>query len=443
MGQLRDHMRTKTMLLAAGLVSVAPGCDPDQQDEDAITSIGSITATGGADDGADGTAGTAGGGDAGSGGNADTAGVDADDDGGVATGVDLKWDVGWGGSGDGGPGNGCESLPSEDADGDGYTGLQGDCNDCDANVNPGAIEVVITEPDEMGVVPDPADEDCDGGVDNVALPCDGAWAINDTDPTHAAGAMGLCKQAADATDWGIVSAQYVRANGGAGAPGLQSGLLFDFGPNVQPREGSQSLVLSTGNARIPGQPNACGNLTCNGSGAGTAPAGFPQDVPMCPGLSNINDDVALELTLRAPTNATGYSYNFTFYSFEYPEWVCTSYNDQYIALVNPPPPGAINGNISFDAGSNPVSVNIAFFDVCAGCALGTGELAGTGFDVWNDAGATSWLETTAPVTGGEEFTIRFAIWDTGDSAYDSTVVIDNFQWIADGGSVSVGTQPEG
>ena len=30
---------------------------------------------------------------------------------------------------------------------------------------------------------------------------------------------------------------------------------------------------------------------------------------------------------------------------------------------------------------NPVSVNIAFFRVCQGCALGTNELNGTGFDV--------------------------------------------------------------
>ncbi|MBP7292348.1 MAG: hypothetical protein KBB21_37315, partial [Nannocystaceae bacterium] len=119
------------------------------------------------------------------------------------------------------------------------------------------------------------------------------------------------------------------------------------------------------------------------------------------------------------------------------------FNDQYIALVDPAPMGSINGNISFDSMSNPVSVNIAFFDVCSGCALGTGELAGTGFDTWDDAGATSWLVTTAPVDGGDEFTIRFAIWDTGDSAWDSTVLLDNFRWLAGGGEVDVGTEPEG
>jgi hypothetical protein len=63
------------------------------------------------------------------------------------------------------------------------------------------------------------------------------------------------------------------------------------------------------------------------------------------------------------------------------------------------------------------------------CPDGLTFLAGTGFDVWNDAGSTGWLTTTAPVTGGDQFTIRLAIWDTQDSSFDSTVMIDNFRWL--------------
>src|SRR5262249_52535417 len=37
----------------------------------------------------------------------------------------------------------CDHDPNVDGDGDGWTGAQGDCNDCDPNVNPGAIEVKI------------------------------------------------------------------------------------------------------------------------------------------------------------------------------------------------------------------------------------------------------------------------------------------------------------
>ena len=79
------------------------------------------------------------------------------------------------------------------------------------------------------------------------------------------------------------------------------------------------------------------------------------------------------------------------------------------------------------------------------CPNGTVDLVGTGFDIWSgggnpidDAGATSWLRTTAPITGGEDFTIRFAIWDASDQLSDSTVILDNFQWIID--PTQLGTQ---
>jgi hypothetical protein len=349
------------------------------------------------------------------------------------------------------PDDSCDTDPNADEDGDGFSVVQGDCNDCDANVNPGAIEVEITEPDMMGNVPEPADEDCDGNIDNVAPPCDAGLALGSNDPYDAAAAIGLCKISAGVGDWGIVDAQFTRTNGNAINAPLQNGIMDGFGTNIDPLEGDNLLVLSTGRARIPGQASACGSETCSGSGASVAPAGFPQDVIGCAGATAIYDDIALEVTLRAPTNATGYAFSFDFYSFEYPEWVCTAFNDQFIALVDPPPPGSINGNISFDAMTNPVSVNVAFFEVCSGCPLGTGELLGTGFDAWDtyllppiqNAGATSWLATTAPVDPGDEVMIRFAIWDTGDDQWDSTTLIDNFRWIADGGTVTVTTNPEG
>jgi hypothetical protein len=90
--------------------------------------------------------------------------------------------------------------------------------------------------------------------------------------------------------------------------------------------------------------------------------------------------------------------------------------------MDPAPTGSLNGNVVFDSMANPVSVNAAFLDVCAGCPLGTGELQGTGFDVWNDAGATS-----------------FVIWDAGDQSYDSTVLLDGFRWRL--AATEVETQP--
>src|SRR5437764_8702459 len=72
---------------------------------------------------------------------------------------------GVGGGGSNGPGGGaaCSNMPANgDTDGDGYTPAQGDCNDCDPNMNPGAIEIAG----------DGKDNDCDGMVDETEAACD-------------------------------------------------------------------------------------------------------------------------------------------------------------------------------------------------------------------------------------------------------------------------------
>lgn len=302
-----------------------------------------------------------------------------------------------------------------------------------------------------------SDSICDGELANPTL-CDQGLQVGDKSAMNAAKAIDLCT-AAGPSGWGVVDAKYVRADGSATTPGQNTGLVPKFGNNVTPQAGASMLVLSSGYARDVGYPDACGSQTCETTGLGTAPPGFPQDVPNCPGSKDINDDIGLEVKLRAPKNAKGYQFNFAFMSFEFAEYVCTDYNDQFIALVNPPPQGSIGGNISFDKKKNPVSVNIALFDHCDPgtktsfgefcqlfgmgtcppppnpyCPQGPGFLSGTGMaglSEWGDGGSTGWLVTTAPVQGGSEFSIRFAIWDTGDTALDSTVLIDNFRWSAD------------
>ena len=258
---------------------------------------------------------------------------------------------------------GCVGGPDVDDDKDGFTEAQGDCNDCDANVNPGAIEVIAA-----GDV-DPADEDCNGMQDDIAPHCDDTLMLTDADPKNGARAIDLCRfvDLMNPNDhgWGVMDAKYVRANGQAAPQPEQFGIFDGFGPNTHVQMGQRMLALSSGRARRPGDPNACGSSACNiVGGETTAPTGFPQNAVDCPIDTGINDDVALEVKLRTPTNATGYRFLFDFYSFEFPSFVCTAFNDQFIALVNPAPAGAVNGNISFDSNKNPVSVNLAFFNVC-------------------------------------------------------------------------------
>jgi hypothetical protein len=387
--------------------------------------------------------------------------------------------LGGGGSGTGGGGGAGQGTcnvtdPNADSDKDGWSIAQGDCNDCDPNVNPGAIDVLSAVD---GGTPTWGDEDCSGVAGDSAKPCDQGLMLTDVSAGDAAKALELCTTAT-MTDrkYGVLSAAYVRANGAAfAAPGVQVGIQSGFGPNVNVQAGANMLALSTGAARTATQAGACGSISCKYNATATAPTGFPQNDPTCPPTTVIADDVALELQVRVPTNATGYSFSFKFHSFEFPDWVCDphGYNDQFVALVTPPPMGAFvpagstAGNISFDSNNHPISVNLGYFDACDPstpkrfaanckpatgitcptipamyCPLGVSELSGTGFDTWDKAGpagATRWLQTQAPAQPGSIITIRFAIWDAGNGQYDSTVLLDNFQWSATG--VKVGTVP--
>lgn len=320
-----------------------------------------------------------------------------------------------------------------------------------------------------GCVPDPGnfdvpgnncDDDGDGKVDNPPA-CDTGLALTG-DANQFARAIGLCAKSTGSS-WGVVSAAY--AQGAA----EQHGILPKFGNVIKAREGTQLGVLSSGMARE--QDNCLLNLGgafqggCPMTGPGTAPSGFPKPAQGCPVNNGVNDVSTVKLSIKVPNNAKGLQFDFNFFSGEWPQWVCTDFNDAFIAYLKS---GAFNNgvadNISFDAKKNPVSVNNGFFDRCspknaqvgcdgnkpstAPCAGGDAELKGTGFyspgphcsGTDSGGGATGWLTTTAPVKQGETISLEFMIWDTGDQAYDSSVLLDNFQWLA-GDTVTGTTRP--
>jgi hypothetical protein len=385
----------------------------------------------------------------------------------VGQGGSAGGDIGIGGGfGTGGspPQNTCDTSPDQDKDGDGVTQAQGDCNDCDPNVNPNAIEVVATA-DADGGVPPAVDEDCDGTIDNVPAPCDGAIAIDTMDPFEAAAAVELCKKSSGPNDWGVVEAKWVLPDGSPppnNAAGFHvgHGALGAFGPKVNVQAGVKMLALSSGAARQPSDP---GYQNVSGYDKGYTsgnPQGFPKESPACPGVTTgtPHDGTGLELTIRTPSNAQGFSFDFDFFTYEWPGFICSQYNDFFVALLTPIPMGQSDGNISFDSQGNPVSVNNALLDVCgcannppnpcqAGgksfpCSLGDQYLEGTGFGkdlaFGQDHGSTYWLATQAPVQPSSDITIRWAVYDSGDGVLDSTTLVDHWQWIATAGT-EVGT----
>jgi hypothetical protein len=324
---------------------------------------------------------------------------------------------------------------------------------------------------------DDASSDASGPVD-VTPSCDSGLAV-DGDAVAFAKAMGICTSAATA-GWGLVSASYSRGFGTGATPALgQWGLLPGFGSVIQPREGAMLGVLSSGFARewddlagTNGGPNTdfvAGNpMDGTSYPTGQAPPGFPKAAMGCPQDNLVNDMIDLKLVLIAPSDATGFQFDFDFYSSEWPNYECSNFNDAFVAYLQS---AATTDNISFDSNGNPVAVNIDFFDRCtpgtpvgclrsngpnsdpplstAACSAGVAELGGTGFGDTDQTqcaggnvqatlgGATGWLTTQAPIQPGEQFTLDFMIWDAGDGYLDSSVLVDHFQWI--GGTVSTGT----
>jgi hypothetical protein len=323
----------------------------------------------------------------------------------------------------------------------------------------------------QGCVPNPAnydipgnncDDDGDGTIDNPPT-CDGSLSETGSAEDFAK-AMGICQTVAK-DGYGLVSAEYLDGyNVTTAAPDGQHGILSKFGSVLKPREGKQLGVLSSGYAQE--YDGAAGASFMKDSkwwspdNPGTVPSGFPKPASGCKVSTEVHDVINVKLTLKAPQNASGVKFDFNFFSSEWPAFICSKFNDSFIAYLTAK---GFNGgnadNMSFDSNKNPVSVNNGFFDRCTpgvttGCAPGAkagtsvcpggpGELAGTGYgiedqyclgasgmDTSTGGGATGWLTSQAPVQAGEQFTIEFMIWDTGDSDLDSSVLLDNFTWVA-------------
>lgn len=346
-----------------------------------------------------------------------------------------------------------------DIDGDGWTVCDGDCcedlscSDHPEKVNPGAIEYPG----------DQIDNDCNPATldGSPYATCTGPALDGPVTSLKLLKAMDLCQFTTESPPlaqrtWGVISSSLTLADGSEAVPpkDVQMGVLAHYGPNVTPRYGTTMAALSTGTARAEGDPGfvypqSGPDPGQSGNFNAQTIAGIPADylaahngaVPTkciaCnfAGCEVARDSVRLQVRLRVPTNVTGMSYDLDFYTAEYPQNLCTQYNDFFLALLDAqqPAPGLPDDrNIAKDSMGNTVSVNDAHFDICLGCAGGNLELAGTGMGGWNgalnDGAATGWLRNVAPVTPGDTIELRFVVWDAWDGNVDSVVLLDRVRF---------------
>lgn len=370
----------------------------------------------------------------------------------------------------------------EDLDGDGWTTCDGDC--CDAEGAECVGDTSLVNPGAFDVLGNMLDDDCDGIADNPMPSCDMGIASDSQNPLDYARAIDLCRfteeSPADPLDrrWGVLDARLTLTDGNT-IPHLEGhSVRPDFGPSMVPPNSSSFAVLSSGVAAdgsdtapdFISPQNGVNFMTGIGVPAPTDWLAannntFPNPLGCAAPWSNeAHDAQMLTVRVRVPTNAKSFSVGMNFLSAEYPEWVCSAFNDFFVTLIDSESTSnPADKNIAvYDDGATlwPVGVNLVeatqgLFTMCengtTGCrgdiqsdymgCTSEAPLVGSGFDLQDticpqtsngfNGGGTGWLAMSGNVVGGEIMTLRLAVWDSSGHIYDSTVLLDDWQWSVD------------
>lgn len=199
-----------------------------------------------------------------------------------------------------------------------------------------------------------------------------------------------------------------------GAPGVASALNSDPRGLAEgtgalgryfPVSGSSFAILSTGIASDAARPNLEGNQSTILDGSNTN-EGY--------------DLVQLQLNFEVPANINCLSFDYAFYSEEFPEFVGAGFNDAFVAQI-----GDANitvsstgitapGNFAVDSLGNPISIDTVY-------GIATSNTQST-YDA-----ATPLLRARTNVISGTSVRLTLSIFDVGDPVFDSAAFIDNFQ----------------
>jgi hypothetical protein len=178
-----------------------------------------------------------------------------------------------------------------------------------------------------------------------------------------------------------------------------------------PADGPTYAVLSTGDAAQSDQPEQAGAFPDNDDGGATAPAGRGDTA---------RDATVLAIPIVVPAGANCLSFDFRFFSEEYPTFVGSSFNDAFIAELDASTwttaGSTITGlenDFALDPDGRPVTINST-----GQSRMSAADAAGTPF-----GGASAPLRAKTVVAPGAH-TVYLSMFDQGDNALDSVVFAD-------------------
>jgi len=329
----------------------------------------------------------------------------------------------------------------------------------------GADESVGTDTGSASAESSSSGDEGDSAEDTTTAPVEpceapGELITCDADTTDPFQAMGLgCVGEANEVI-AIFNPSFTSPDASAWQIARQFGTYIDPNTNApiwSPSEGEQFLIVSSG--PVPA-PDDQGIVTMPSGQAQANPGDANQDnkplpAPMSPftgsdggnggtpfvdcdfvndcsdtleeqwnlGGGGANDLLWFQFELAVPGGTHGFSFDFAYFSAEFPEWVNTTFNYIFVVWSNSE---TYTGNLCF-VDDQPCTVTAlwpAQFQELAP------ELAGTGFD--NVGGGTGWYEAKASAEPGEQLQLTWAVFDMGDQILDTLVILDNWRWDCEG-----------
>lgn len=239
-----------------------------------------------------------------------------------------------------------------------------------------------------------------------------------------------------------------------GTPATQSG-VFSNGIAGAALEIDRGIFLTTGDAVEAFTSNSDAGISAGGGAGGTC---VDTDLDLLDlGSLGTFDEAIVEFDFVMPTGADGIRIPFQFASDEYPEYVCSQFNDVFGFFISG---GALVGtqNIALvPVSGNPVAVNSINIGTCGAFADGTpadltqGALfidnndgvPGPIFCEYDGVTVTLYASITG-LTAGVSYHFKMAIGDIGDGSWDSGVWVGAIEALDTGGlPVDCGTDTDG